>query len=163
MYHWFQEESNLHCPRSNPNFPRYNIKCSGKHDTTWNIPRCMTFSPLYIFCYIAENRFPLGQWRACHIVPPVLLWRIWGVGALGIRACMVGRAWDKFRAWHQSETWFDTTIYSLGDENTNILTLGWWKLERKKIVLRMIADLFCKIGIPYCCAQSFLHKITLPL
>ena len=51
MYHWFQEESNLHCPRSNPNFPRYNIKCSGKHDTTWNIPRCITFFPLHFMLY----------------------------------------------------------------------------------------------------------------
>ena len=32
------------------------MKCSVKHYSTWNIPRSITFS-----CYIAENRFPLGQ------------------------------------------------------------------------------------------------------
>ena len=37
------------------------MKCGGKHDTTWNIPHSITFSPRYISCYIAENHFPLGQ------------------------------------------------------------------------------------------------------
>ena len=41
-------------------FPRNNMKYSGKHNATWNIPRCITFSPLHS-CYIAENRFPFGQ------------------------------------------------------------------------------------------------------
>ena len=31
-------------------FPRNNLKCRGKRDTTWNIPRCI------ISCSIAENR-----------------------------------------------------------------------------------------------------------
>ena len=28
-------------------FPRYNMKCRGKHDTIWNIPRSITFSMLH--------------------------------------------------------------------------------------------------------------------
>ena len=32
-------------------FPRYNMKCKGKHDTTWNIPRSITFSPLHFMLY----------------------------------------------------------------------------------------------------------------
>ena len=32
-------------------FSRYNMKCNGKHDTTWNIPRCITFSPLHFMLY----------------------------------------------------------------------------------------------------------------
>ena len=35
-------------------FPRYKMKCRGKPDTTWNIPR-------YISCYITESRLPLRQ------------------------------------------------------------------------------------------------------
>ena len=41
------------------------MKYSEKHDTTWNILLSITFSQLYISCYIAENRFPLGQ---CTII-----------------------------------------------------------------------------------------------
>ena len=32
-------------------FPRYNMKCRGKRDTTWNIPRNITFSPLHFMLY----------------------------------------------------------------------------------------------------------------
>ena len=31
--------------------PRYNMKCRGKPDTTWNIPRSITFSPLHFMLY----------------------------------------------------------------------------------------------------------------
>ena len=50
----------LHCPKSNPNF----------RDITWNVVenmilhelfRLVSRFPRYISCYIAENRFPLGQ------------------------------------------------------------------------------------------------------
>ena len=39
------------------------MKCSGKHDTTCNNPRGHAWSrgPRCVSCYIAENRFPLGQ------------------------------------------------------------------------------------------------------
>ena len=36
-------------------FPQYNMKCSGKHDTTWNIPRCITFSPLHFMLYCGKS------------------------------------------------------------------------------------------------------------
>ena len=47
----------IHCPKSNPNmkFPRYNMKCSGKHDTTWNFPRSVTFSPLHFMLYRGKS------------------------------------------------------------------------------------------------------------
>ena len=32
-------------------FPRYNMKCRGKRDTTWNIPRSITFSPVHFMLY----------------------------------------------------------------------------------------------------------------
>ena len=35
-------------------FPRYNMKCRGKRDTTWNIPRNITFSPLHFMLYHGE-------------------------------------------------------------------------------------------------------------
>ena len=41
-------------------FPRYNMKCRGKHNTTRNFVRSISFSR-YISCYIAESRLPLGQ------------------------------------------------------------------------------------------------------
>ena len=50
----------LHCPKSNPKF----------RDITWNVVenrilheifRVVSRFPRYISCYIAENRFPLGQ------------------------------------------------------------------------------------------------------
>ena len=31
--------------------PRFNMKCRGKPDTTWNIPRSITFSPLQFMSY----------------------------------------------------------------------------------------------------------------
>ena len=34
-----------------PKFPWYNMKCRGKHDTTWNIPRNITFSPVHFMLY----------------------------------------------------------------------------------------------------------------
>ena len=40
----------VHCPnsvKSKSKFPRYNMKWKGKPDTTWNIPRSITFSPLH--------------------------------------------------------------------------------------------------------------------
>ena len=42
-------------------YPWYNMKWRGIPDTTWTIPRTITFSPLHILCYIAESRLPLGQ------------------------------------------------------------------------------------------------------
>ena len=44
-------------------FSRYSMKCNGKHDTTWNIPRSITFSPLHFMLY-QGNRFPFGQCMA---------------------------------------------------------------------------------------------------
>ena len=38
-------------------FPRYNIKCRGKRDTTWNIPRSITFSPLHFMLYRGKSIF----------------------------------------------------------------------------------------------------------
>ena len=32
-------------------FPRYNMKCRGRHDTTWNIPHSITFSLLLFMLY----------------------------------------------------------------------------------------------------------------
>ena len=32
-------------------FPRYKMKCRGKPDTTWNIPRSITFSPLHFVLF----------------------------------------------------------------------------------------------------------------
>ena len=38
------------------------MKCSGKHDTILHEPfRVVSRFPSYISCFIAENRFPLGQ------------------------------------------------------------------------------------------------------
>ena len=42
-------------------FPRYNMKCRGKRDTTWNITRNVSRFPRYISSYISESRLPLGQ------------------------------------------------------------------------------------------------------
>ena len=36
-------------------FPRYNMKCRGKPDTTWNIPRSFTFSPLHFMLYRGKS------------------------------------------------------------------------------------------------------------
>ena len=36
-------------------FQRYNMKCIGKHDTTLNIPRSMTFSPLPFMLYRGKS------------------------------------------------------------------------------------------------------------
>ena len=47
-------------------FPRWNTKLRGKRDTTQNIPRNISFSPLYILCYIWENR--LGHCTKCRQV-----------------------------------------------------------------------------------------------
>ena len=38
-----------------PKFPRYNMKCRGKPDTTWNIPRSITFSPLHFMLYHGKS------------------------------------------------------------------------------------------------------------
>ena len=35
-------------------FPRYNMKCCGKHDTTWNFSRSIRFSPLHFMLYRAK-------------------------------------------------------------------------------------------------------------
>ena len=43
-------------------FPRYNMKCSGKHYTIREIFRVVSRFLRYISCYIAENRFSLAQW-----------------------------------------------------------------------------------------------------
>ena len=37
------------------------MKCRGKHDTTWTIPRSITLFLSYISRYIGENQLPLGQ------------------------------------------------------------------------------------------------------
>ena len=43
-------------------FPGYNMKYRGKRETTWNIPRSISFSPPHFMLYsIAENRLPSGQ------------------------------------------------------------------------------------------------------
>ena len=44
-------------------FPRKNMKCRGKPDTTWTIElfRVVSRCPRYISCYIAEIRLPLVQ------------------------------------------------------------------------------------------------------
>ena len=56
----------VHCPKSKPNFTRYNMKCSGKHDTTVHeLFRVVSRCPRYISCYIAENGFPSGQCTIC--------------------------------------------------------------------------------------------------
>ena len=36
-------------------FPRYNMKCRGKHDSTLNIPRSITFSPLHFMLYRGKS------------------------------------------------------------------------------------------------------------
>ena len=59
--------STLSKSKSKSKFPRYSMKCRGKHDTAWNIPRTITFLR-YISCYIAENRFHLGQCRCCVLL-----------------------------------------------------------------------------------------------
>ena len=42
------------------------MKCSGKNDTTWNIPCCITFSPLHFMLYRGKW-IPLGQcWMGDH-------------------------------------------------------------------------------------------------
>ena len=43
------------------------MKCSGKHDTKWNIPRISRY-PRHISCYIVENRFPFWQCTVPKIV-----------------------------------------------------------------------------------------------
>ena len=35
--------------------PRYNMKCRGKSDTTWTIPRSITFSPLHFMLYRGKS------------------------------------------------------------------------------------------------------------
>ena len=45
-------------------FPRYNMKCKGKHDiiiTVHEIFLVVSCFPRFISCYIAENQLPLGQ------------------------------------------------------------------------------------------------------
>ena len=39
------------------NFLQYNIKCSGEHDTTWNIPCTFTFPPLHFMLYRGKYIF----------------------------------------------------------------------------------------------------------
>ena len=40
-------------------FPRYNMKCRGRHDTTWNIPHSITFSLLLFMLYHEKKtKFP---------------------------------------------------------------------------------------------------------
>ena len=36
-------------------FPQYNMKCRGKPDTTWNIPRSITFSPVHFMLYRGKS------------------------------------------------------------------------------------------------------------
>ena len=36
-------------------FPRYNMKCRRKPDTTWNIPRSITFSPQHFMLYRGKS------------------------------------------------------------------------------------------------------------
>ena len=36
-------------------FPRYNMKCRGNPDTTWNIPRSIRFSPLHFMLYRGKS------------------------------------------------------------------------------------------------------------
>ena len=38
-------------------FPQYNMKCSGEHDTTWNIPCTFTFPPLHFMLYRGKYIF----------------------------------------------------------------------------------------------------------
>ena len=44
-----------HRPKSNQKFPRYNMKCSGKHDTIWNIPHSITFFPLHFMLFRGKS------------------------------------------------------------------------------------------------------------
>ena len=44
----------MHCEKQSK-FPRYNIKCRGKPDTTWNIPRGITFSLLHFILYRGKS------------------------------------------------------------------------------------------------------------
>ena len=50
------------------------MKCRGNHDTTWNIPRSITFSPLHFMLYRGKSRYPLGQ-CICHERDCLLLWK----------------------------------------------------------------------------------------
>ena len=51
---WHDPITRIHCPKSNT-ISAYNIKSSGKHDTTWNILRCITFSPLHFMLYRGKS------------------------------------------------------------------------------------------------------------
>ena len=61
----------LHCPKSNQNVPRYNMKSRGKRDTTQNIPRCISFSHLHFvrvgaMCDSLTSLFTKEQSSAIH-------------------------------------------------------------------------------------------------
>ena len=57
----FQRPHNRHC-KIKSKFPRYNTKCREKRDTTRNIPRGISFSPLYFVLYLGKSITFLTVW-----------------------------------------------------------------------------------------------------
>ena len=59
LYQWTAESDMTQLPvytvRKVIKISAYNIKSSGKHDTTWNILRCITFSPLHFMLYRGKS------------------------------------------------------------------------------------------------------------
>ena len=54
-----------HCPKSNSNFRDITYKCSGQHNTTWNIPRSITSPPLHFMLYNGKS-ISFGAERGGH-------------------------------------------------------------------------------------------------
>ena len=66
FHHLAENRKRIHCMYSSLNrintllekqskFPRYNMKSSGKQDTTSNIPRSITFSPLHFMLHRGKS------------------------------------------------------------------------------------------------------------
>ena len=99
----------LHYPKRNPKFSRYNMKCRGKPNTTWNIPRSIMFSPLYFMFNRGKSIVALGQCVAMWIPPclpiPSVRWQLSGT------TWMFGTPHTFISTDHVAEFTFFLTLY----------------------------------------------------